>query len=719
MNEFLTSADTLRAHAVETYERLPSREKAILHLFAVIYEPVNRSNFLKCLNRSGVRDKQDRPFTATTLRPYLTTLLKQGLLVQPPSQSARCNPLLTEIATRDAIREGKFDAYVAAIEEIVPIPTKTWGNKERYFESEDQLVREVRIGIYRHDPDYIKLQLDDFSRYSRIPPEAFLSSIYPLVFNNPFDSEWFGTLPLSIYEPALIALFEFLEWNFVPAERPFALLEGGCAGAGTHCSNPLRLLLAEQYLHRGRLSDAQASLESLPPENRDAGAVYWGWLSFMRGQTDAAISYFTQALKQLKKLTRKRKIFLGGIAGCLFVLALLKEGSAQSLKEALGYCQTVTSDSENWMAPSYIVLSGLVKIQQGDLSAMDAVLKAEIPLLAESYCYEPLLVALCVYWADADRAKSRSRLAKALKPLYQEAQTCGYNWLAMETAELLSKCMSTGQYDRKAAKLRQDSGIQPLIDSVRAQEPWELCLTALVNLQAPSKAADTPQAEKRLAWFIDYYPGRCVLHPREQKIGANGSWSKGRPIALKRLYNSPGAFDYLTPQDLRTCACIETYVTYGSYRYRGTTEYLFEDRAIATLIGHPYVFWEDAPGVRVEVVKGEPELQVKKLKRKDRVVLEFVPQIGDDTDVIAVKETPTQIKVIEITPQHRRIAEIIGAQNRLEVPAVAEERVLEAIGSVSQIVTVHSDIGGGARPGRRGSGRDHPPHSPTAGWEMG
>ena len=111
------------------------------------------------------------------------------------------------------------------------------------------------------------------------------------------------------------------------------------------------------------------------------------------------------------------------------------------------------------------------------------------------------------------------------------------------------------------------------------------------------------------------------------------------------------------------------------------------------LIGHPFVFWEDSPTVAVEIVKGEPELIVKQGK-KGRLTLKLSPEVTQQ-DIIAVKETPTRIKVIEINAEHRQVADILGKKNRLEVPATAQERVLAAINTVSQIVTVHSDIGGG------------------------
>ncbi|MEC4853466.1 MAG: DEAD/DEAH box helicase, partial [Jaaginema sp. PMC 1079.18] len=100
----------------------------------------------------------------------------------------------------------------------------------------------------------------------------------------------------------------------------------------------------------------------------------------------------------------------------------------------------------------------------------------------------------------------------------------------------------------------------------------------------------------------------------------------------------------------------------------------------------------------VDIVAGEPELIVK--KKGERLTLEFSPKITTARDIIIVKETPTKLKVIEITSDHQRIATILGDRNRLEVPANASEQVLAAISGVSPIVTVHSDIGGGLETAR-------------------
>ena len=221
-----------------------------------------------------------------------------------------------------------------------------------------------------------------------------------------------------------------------------------------------------------------------------------------------------------------------------------------------------------------------------------------------------------------------------------------------------------------------------------------MCLNALTNLHKPTQTHTKPENHQRLSWSITYYPtSGCLLQPREQSVNAKGEWGKGRPIALKRLKNEPEEFSYLTPQDLQVCAHIKAY-TVGYY---GKVEYMFGDRAIASLVGHPLVFWEETPTIRVEIVKGEPELLVKKSKdgKDSRLTLKFSPELKADSDILVIKESPTRLKVIEVTAEHRRIAEILGKQNRLEVPDSAKARVLAAISAVSGIVTVQSDIGGG------------------------
>jgi len=688
----MTDSDTdpvlLRKQLVEKYHKLSPLEQVIVQLFSVIYEPVSRTSFAIYLNQTGTRDKNGKPFTQQTLKPYIDQLLAAGLLVQDSGQGPQCNSLLVEIATRDAVQRGRFESLVQVVQEKLPIPTRGKG-RPRYFSSERQLLREVRIGIYRQDIKFINQQLEDYYKNSYPKDKLSLDQIYQRICNNPFEPTWLHTLPQDLFESILVSILNNSMLELTPADPAFALLQENCARQG---SNLQRILLTEQLILRGRFKEARQVLEDICEPEGNHFANLWGWLCFLHGDDRKAIEHYTVALQALQKGAGKRKVYFQSLSGLFFVLALLKQGSCAGgasppgncLSEAAGYA-SLARQSKHWLSSIYEVLENLVHIQQGELSKKESVVN--VALHIEHHSLEMLLRALCLYWVDAERAKKL--LPKLLEPFYEQAKAAGYHWLAMESAELLSRLKPRSRYGNQAKELRQNSGIRPLVDSLQPQSPWELCLNALASLHQEPQATTKPETGKRLAWFITFYSSSWMLQPREQTLTAKGEWGKGRNVALKRLKSNPSEFDYLTPQDLKVCAQLKA--TYAAY---GHTDYTFGEKAIAALIGHPLVFWEDAPTTRVELVKGEPELLVKKAKG-DQLTLQLSPELKENKNIILVKESPTRLKVIEIAADHRRIAEILGKQNRLEVPATAKERVLTAINAVSRMVTVHSDIGGG------------------------
>jgi hypothetical protein len=120
----------LQVRYLGTYRKLPTLERYILQLFSVIYEPINRANFVECFNKAAFKDgKKLVHLTTVTLKPYIERLLALNLLTQEPGRSPQCQPLLAEIATRDAVAAGYFEKLVNAVHAIVPI-------KEGQFKSE-------------------------------------------------------------------------------------------------------------------------------------------------------------------------------------------------------------------------------------------------------------------------------------------------------------------------------------------------------------------------------------------------------------------------------------------------------------------------------------------------------------------------------------------------------------------------------------------------------
>lgn len=250
-----SDADTakLQTQLAQAYRQLPHLAQKIVQLFSVIYEPINRTSFMGCLNQTGALDENNKPFVTKTLSRHIDGLLAAGLLVQSSGQGPQCHPLLTEIATRDAVQAGRFEILTTAVESKLPIRNH-WQNGARIFQSERQLIREVRIGLYRQDPNFINKQIEDYHKYSHSKDKISIDKIFEQVYNNPFDADWFRTLPQGLYESGISNILLNAAVKCSPAEEVLALLEKECSTPGGHCSDYLQLILTEQLLLRGCIS---------------------------------------------------------------------------------------------------------------------------------------------------------------------------------------------------------------------------------------------------------------------------------------------------------------------------------------------------------------------------------------------------------------------------------------------------------------------------------
>ncbi|HTL88354.1 MAG TPA: DEAD/DEAH box helicase [Leptolyngbya sp.] len=675
--------DAEQTQLIERYRKLDPLKRQIVRVFSVIYEPISRTSFLACFNFLGTKDQTGKTYSTTGIKPHLDRLIQDELLIQNSGQGSQCNPLIIEVATRDAIEVGEFETIVSALN--LHLPVHSYGKTgPRYFTNERQFLREVRIGIYKNDLKFVVQQFEDYYKYSYQKRKFTLDEVLTDICSNPFDPTWFRSLLPDLYQSALIGILSYSHQHLVPADEAFALLQEDCTNRSLKF-NWQPLLLVEQLLLRGRLAEARVVLENIPQEYQDSSAALWGWLNTLTGETESAIAQFSIALAALRKGTGKRKAYFQALTGIFFVLALLKDGSPARLNEAKTYA-TLGRQAKHWLSSTYEMLEKVIQLRQGDIAQKEWLLDL-IPH-RNQHSLETVLNSLALYWTDTAQSKYLS--FARLETFYKSAKAAGYDWIALETAELLAKIRPQRKFGEVAEQLKQSTGISPMIDLMQSQEPWELCLNALVNLQPePTKTTKTEAKQQRLAWFVTFSAKQWFLQPREQSLNVKGEWGKGRNIALKRLDKSLGEFSYLTDQDRKACAELKA----SPHGYYGQLDYRFGERAIAALVGHPYVFWEDT-NARIEIVQGEPELIVKK-GRNDRLTLQLSPAPKENQNIAVIKESPTRLKVIEMTPEHRRIAEILGTRNQLDVPVAAKEQVLAAIHAVSGLVTVHSDIGGG------------------------
>ncbi|PSN11841.1 helicase [filamentous cyanobacterium CCT1] len=686
-------AADLRATLVQSYQKLTEPEQELVQLYSIIYAPVGKVKLLDCLNL--YLESAQKPTVAGPhlLNPRLARLNGKRLLVTHSTYGPQCNPLLAEIATRDAIHQGRFEPMVEAVQTRLPIRTHGWNQSLRYFQTEDEFLREVRIGLYRRDWNYIEQQFEAYYSNPYASGRMSMAQVFELICNNPFDRDWFLGLKQDpeLYEAALGNLCLNSLMALTPAAEAKALLDEECTQASSTVTDNLKSIWIEQLIAQGRLGEADTALQDFADEEPIEVLLHQSWLSCLRGDYDHTIQAGAVALKLLKKSTGKRKIYFDTVPGLFLVLALIQEGSITSLKEAEGYAHIVAEQGyRHWMSVIYSCLEKVAQVLQGNSAAKRYLTTTSVSSLDHANSFETLIDMLCLYWVDLENA--RERLPDIAKEVYQAAAAAGYDWFALEVAELLARLTDDETYAQAAAELRQKTGIRPLIDIISPKQPWELSLTALMGLNPTpaSSSSQAPSSEYRLAWFLTIYSTETwMLQPKEQKISVKGGWSKGRAIALKRLKYEADKLGYLTPQDRDICA----HLTSDPYSY-GYDNYTFKHQALLALVGHPLVFWEDSPTTRVDVVKGEPALLVRQT-RAGKLAISLTPEVAGINAIALVKETPTRLKVVEFTAQHHRIAEVLGPKNALEVPESAKDQVLAAINAVAGLVTVHSDIGGG------------------------
>ncbi|MEO0539217.1 MAG: ATP-dependent helicase, partial [Cyanobacteria bacterium P01_A01_bin.123] len=629
-----------------------------------------------------------------------------NLLIQNRGKGPQCNPLIAEIATRDAIKAEIFTNMAAATNTVLPARRSRGQSGPRYFESRRHFLRNVRFGIYSNDFQFIEEIFEDYYKHNyphSNEPKVSMEDIASEILNNPFAPEWIEQLPPDWYNDVLSSIVTQSDLYLLPIEQPYRYLHNRWLEStmpndtnGVTCSNHLRFVLTQHLICRGQFQQAEAVLESISNRGQDAAAVFWGWLSFLNGNVEEAIAHYTVALSAYRQARRNKKAYFNTVGGLFFILALIQEGSATRLEQAKDYAASMAKQQGHWLQQTYDLLMRVIQVQQGDFSQVAYIsIQAQTSAIqAKRHSFEHLISALSLYWVDPKTAPKL--LSKQLKPIYERAKTNGFNWLAMECAALLSRTSNTKTYGKESTAFFKDHPtFTPLAELIRSLEPWEISLKALTNLtKGPESQAKQSKVaeEKRMAWMVTLYGNQSwLLQPREQKITKSGKWGKGRNIALRRLHEDRSQFDYLTPQDFQVLAHLKSY---RAYTYYGGLEHEFGSEAMVALIGHPLVFWEESPTVRIDVVKGEPELLVED-QGTGYLHISFSLKTTSKESISLIKESPTRLKVIEITEDYRRIATILGANNTLQVPANAKEQVLAAINSIASLVTVHSDIGGG------------------------
>ena len=444
---------------------------------------------------------------------------------------------------------------------------------------------------------------------------------------------------------------------------------------------------------QGRFAAAEAAFADLPADARESKPAETGLAStraaiaMLRGDDRAARLHIEGAVALEKAGTRRRNVLPEHAAFALSLLALARLDSPGS-RALLGQLLRTAERRYLTRGREFALAADAERIVKGEGLYLR-------PPRAPRF--EALLDGFRHSWLGSDQQATAEWL-ESLEVYRRRADANRYRWISAECAATLQRVIeSRGALPspwtkwpglRDPGSLHAELGTRSLAVLVAPLAPWEHSLRELEGLaheasQTRQRGAAPKPVEKRLVWDIevDYYD--IDVRPREQRRNRNGAWSKGRKVALKRLFEEAGSMDFLREEDRAAAAAISVHDS-----WRGI-EYVLGARGLYALAGHPNVFNESREPV--EVVRREPELHVDEVPGGLLVTIEpHGWNVRGEYGVIV--ESDNRVEVTRFTDDHRRLFEVLPPEG-LKVPGEGRERVLEAVSALVSQVRVQSSAG--------------------------
>ena len=660
---------------IPAYASLSSFEQVLLQFVSVIYEPAGPTTVLNCLRRAGINGPDGNEPTLAAVAAHLNRLEEAGFL---NGQQYQCAESLAAFLAALAVSEGRYPDLIRAVQQELPLANFYGKRAQKCW----RLLREYRIGIHSHD---IKL-LENLQPLLATACPGVIGAEAPAVrfCAAPFRPTWFRTLPVSLQFYLLDQIVGHSLASFEHYEAPVAYLREAESLHALPASErlPFDRLLAEYLLWRGQPQEGAALIRQQPSSFAASG--FTGCVDFLQGRNESAILAFEADLQHLRKLTGRRLVFFSNISGLFYILALFRAADSDLTSRIQDYLAAArTQPQGSLLQLIHALLEEAAFLQAGLLKAAEP---RPGQIVEKDHGILRLFAALVRYWLTGSlpTGAAARALAADLAPFYNKAVSHGFQWLALNYAELLALLDDTAPYPYRqyAASAQAETSLPSLLTVVGGRESWQRRLQALISIAGQETGPAAVFRPARLAWFIRQDGDRLAIVPKEQKFTSQGGWSKGRPVALSRLYS--GKCGFLADQDRRICeALVREHLPSQAVGYHFDL-----NRSLPAMIGHPLLFRENSASVPVEFIKGEPELLVEEVG--DHLRIRMAGEIAGE-GVTIVQENPSRFRIIEVNDRHQCIARLVG-QDGLLVPQAAAEQLMIAIGNLSSFMTVHSAI---------------------------
>jgi len=703
-----------KRHLIE-YEQLNWVKKAVVDILSVEVGFFSRKYIFSCLDSLGIYDEYKEVFTYATIRPVLAELEAEEFIINSPQGLRVPVPFCFQVV-QELVKADRFAKIAHAV--LQASPFNIWNGQYR-FKTDKAFFRALQIAMYGKkasvDIDVVyQCGMEAFPLdFRKNPPVLQL-------LNRPFQ-------PQLLESMAPTMRWKTVKYLFIEAKRVLEPVDDFLTyflkfSRKTYIPDVgVRTLLLETLLLSGSRKDYNAILSKTDKKSASAIAAIMGWMEIINNNANAAVAYFQHALRcSIKEPTKPHMRFKG--YGWLFALfALLKSGKSENYELALDQINLILSFEDGYVC----AIQSLQIILKQRLGIQDKWYKETLAYSIDGKGpIDTVFNILAVTWLDKEIALP---FIPKLEEIREKIVACGYSWLDAEISAILATLGKDAVANEKRSKqLHKQAGTTSMVDMVTAVPRWETALEALMHMaskagtDAKAEGSARVDTEQRLVWLMNHNEQYQIsfITPRLQKLTKAGKWTKGRPVALKKLYKNTGSMDGLTDQDRQICRNGIKESHYGD-GYYAKVEYSIDDtRAFPLLVGHPLVFLEDSLDTPVELVKGEPEIRIQVQGKKILISMEPALDSEIKRDLRVVRETPFRFKIISLSEVHSKIAELIGNKG-LELPESAKKRATQAVAALSSLVAVNSDLAGAGDEGVKRVKANDTPHAHVMPWQQG
>ncbi len=666
------------------YNKRDPVEQRLLQILALFCGCTGKTEILKSMKALISDPAVKKEVSFSSLNSLYDGLLKTGLIEYAASRPRLTPELLFPLITM--LREaGCLTEMLRIFERAVPagLPDlPSWRKAEQ--KQFDLLLRELLLSLLEKNPERLQKTLDHYTARRQQYRNFDDPVLYLLARTG--DAEGFLRIldrNTQVYLAEHIAAY--LTDRGLSPSPPAADFLSAVADLPDLASknrDTFQNLLAGAALLRGDMEQLALLTACMQPlEN----AAWRGVQAFLFQKNEEALAAFDEAVAMLKRKSRKRNLFLPGLPGIFYLLALMQSGSDHHMEAARCMAGFGRKNKENALSNIFGLMEIVISYRIHSPLADEALIHWRVGGDGMGGLFS-LFYFLALHWCGK---KPRDYFFPHYMDLFRAYfERFGFHWIWHEARITLSVLgHEPKKLDRDFFKER---GILCLTDLFPREEEWIKNLTALERLANPPAAGEerNAKAASRVIWHIHIHPSHTnfSLVPRLLTRTKTGGWSKGRNIAIKRLLKEPETVEGLTEQDRQVCKSIQEV-----FHYHNSANYIFRKDAILDLVGHPHVYIASEPDTRVDLAEGRPGLSLTETG-DGQVRLAFSHPLDPDQRVQVIRENADRLVVVRMDERLSQMVRLV--KSGLTVPAAGKDRLLAAAARLAGMASLASEMPG-------------------------